>query len=45
MLMLAMYVVDANSPLADAELEQLNKAFKLTLKPAAFFLGANVKAA
>lgn len=36
------YVVDANSVHADAELEQLNAAFKLTVKPAAFFLGANV---
>lgn len=31
------YVIDANSRYADAELEQLNAAFKLTLKPAKFF--------
>ena len=27
---------------AEAELKQLNDAFRLTLKPAAFFLGNNV---
>ena len=36
------YAVDATSKAAEAELKQLNDAFKLTLKPAAFFLGNNV---
>lgn len=36
------YVVDMQSVCADAELAELNAAFKLTLKPASFFLGANV---
>ena len=36
------YAVDATSQAAEAELKQLNDAFKLTLKPAAFFLGNNV---
>ena len=36
------YAVDATSKAAEAELKQLNGAFKLTLKPAAFFLGNNV---
>ena len=36
------YVVDNNSSAADAELEILNKAFKITIKPAHFFLGNNV---
>ena len=36
------YVVDNNSTAADAELEILNKAFKITIKPAHFFLGNNV---
>ena len=36
------YVVDAHSPAADAELETLNSAFTLTVKPAHFFLGNNV---
>ena len=36
------YVVDAHSAAADAELQQLNEAFTLTLKPAKFFLGNNV---
>ena len=36
------YAVDATSKAAEAELKQLNDAFKLTLKPAAFFLGNKV---
>lgn len=36
------YVIDEYSTQADAELEQLNAAFKLTIKPANFFLGANI---
>ena len=36
------YVVDARSAAADAELQQLNEAFTLTLKPAKFFLGNNI---
>ena len=36
------YAIDAHSPLADAELDTLNAAFKLTIKPAHFFLGNNV---
>ena len=35
-------MVDAYSAAADAELEQLNKAFTITIKPAHFFLGNNV---
>ena len=36
------YVIDAYSAAADAELEQLNRAFTVTVKPAHFFLGNNV---
>ena len=36
------YVVDAHSAMADAELKQLNDAFKIHIKPAHFFLGNNV---
>ena len=36
------YVTDSNSSLADAELEQLNAAFTITLKDAHFFLGNNI---
>ena len=36
------YAVDAHSAAADAELQQLNEAFTLTLKPAKFFLGNNI---
>jgi len=36
------YVIDAQSALADAELEALNKAFTITIKPAHFFLGNNI---
>jgi len=36
------YVVDAFSPLADAELQQLHDAFTIEIKPARFFLGNNV---
>ena len=36
------YVVDAFSPAADAELEELNRAFTISIKPAAFFLGNNI---
>ena len=36
------YAIDAYSPAADAELQTLNDAFKLTIKPAAFFLGNNI---
>ena len=36
------YVVDAYSAAADAELEQLNKAFTIAIKPAHFFLGNNI---
>ena len=33
---------DAFSDAADAELEQLNAAFKIDIKPAHFFLGNNI---
>ena len=36
------YVTDSNSSIADAELEQLNAAFTITLKDAHFFLGNNI---
>ena len=36
------YAIDAHSPAADAELRTLNDAFKLTIKPAHFFLGNNI---
>ena len=36
------HVTDSNSSLADAELEQLNAAFTITLKDAHFFLGNNM---
>ena len=36
------YVVDSFSALADAELEMLNKAFTISIKPARFFLGNNI---
>jgi hypothetical protein len=36
------YAVDAYSAAADAELDQLNSAFKIAVKPAHFFLGNNV---
>lgn len=36
------YVIDEHSKCADKELEHLHSAFKLTLKPAGFFLGANI---
>ena len=36
------YTIDSYSPAADAELQTLNDAFKLTIKPAAFFLGNNI---
>ena len=36
------YAIDAYSDAADAELEVLNKAFKIDIKPARFFLGNNV---
>ena len=36
------YVVDAHSAMADAELKQLDDAFKIHIKPAHFFLGNNV---
>ena len=36
------YVTDSNSSIADAELEQLNAAFTITLKNAHFFLGNNI---
>ena len=36
------YVVDAYSSAADAELQQLNAAFKIEIKPAQFFLGNNI---
>ena len=36
------YVVDARSAAADAELERFHREFKITIKPASFFLGNNV---
>ena len=36
------YVVDAYSAAADAELDRLNKAFTVDIKPAHFFLGNNI---
>ena len=36
------YVIDSFSDAADAELEQLNAAFKISVKPAHFFLGNNI---
>ena len=36
------YCVDAHSAAADAELERFHREFKITIKPASFFLGNNV---
>ena len=36
------YVIDQFSAAADAELAQLDAAFKITIKPAHFFLGNNI---
>ena len=36
------YAVDSYSDAALAELEALNRAFTITIKPAQFFLGNNV---
>ena len=38
----ALYTSAAQNAAADAELQQLNEAFTLTLKPAKFFLGNNI---